>query len=455
MSDIRTAHAANQESVRAAVLRENRRSLVRIILTYVFAFLYALFAGGVAFVLISPYYLNGITKMGSGDIQTLLSLFAGVSAASLGIIGYWFGNRNLTKEQKEIADVLLAAYQEDSSGGAALEARITNEDEQKAKDLRDEANEEKIRKAYDKAVSNLMVADRPNIVGITVGNKYKNGKKTAQKAIRVHVKSKTQLSKIPSDHRLPEFIEGVPIDVMQTTKPKSQGRIVDHSVSGLKCRKIDGKQETIQPGVSIGFAGKNGKPGTLGAIVWDIEDNRPMALTAGHVLDTPNFKVVTHPAGFPTKSHKIGTFKRSGESVDAALVDLVIKRYSPKLFAINKSFTAIGNPTQGDRVKKIGASTGLTCGEIDGCGCFAPGFFKGVNSPVACIVSDPLSPQDCEISAPGDSGAVWFRETSDGELIGVALHVQFMHMEKIPTAIAIYLPHTLNSLSVNLIKPTV
>ncbi len=76
-------------------IRQNRwRSFVRIFVTYAFTFTY----------LLSVYLLiqHFLALKTPGGTTNALALFSGLSTAAMGVIGFWFGGRNIDKIQEQL-----------------------------------------------------------------------------------------------------------------------------------------------------------------------------------------------------------------------------------------------------------------------------------------------------------------------------------------------------------------
>jgi hypothetical protein len=55
----------------------------------------------------------------------------------------------------------------------------------------------------------------PNVLNANVGEEITKGKKTGRRAIVVFVSQKKPLSVLPEHDRLPDEVEGVPVDVIE------------------------------------------------------------------------------------------------------------------------------------------------------------------------------------------------------------------------------------------------
>ena len=65
----------------------------------------------------------------------------------------------------------------------------------------------------------IMMRDRyaaqQGVTGVDIGYKYKDGKRTQVKAVRIHVKEKIPKNALESLDVFPTEIDGVPVDVIQ------------------------------------------------------------------------------------------------------------------------------------------------------------------------------------------------------------------------------------------------
>ncbi len=84
---------------RERVAQEIRRSNVRIYITYILTWAYVLGVGGVL----------AYTIFEEAPSQLTLGILAGLSSASLGVIGFWFGGRKLDKETQQTAQAPVPA----------------------------------------------------------------------------------------------------------------------------------------------------------------------------------------------------------------------------------------------------------------------------------------------------------------------------------------------------------
>jgi endonuclease G len=113
-----------------------------------------------------------------------------------------------------------------------------------------------------------------NVTAIDLGYRYKEGKRTDEIVIRLHVLEKKKETDLEASEIFPKEIAGVPTDVIQATY-RSQGEI------GTSTRRRE-RLEPIQPGISVSH--KSVTAGTIGSIVYDKTTGKPCILSNWHVL---------------------------------------------------------------------------------------------------------------------------------------------------------------------------
>jgi S1-C subfamily serine protease len=129
-------------------------------------------------------------------------------------------------------------------------------------------------------------APEENVVGVGVGEKITGGKRTGKAAVKIFVRFKFPESHLPSVHKLPAIINGLPTDVEEVgefKKVKTKPRIISTPNPRLKYRPA-------QPGSSIGFADPSNQfvmAGTFGAVVTD-DSGKFYVLSNNHVLANEN-----------------------------------------------------------------------------------------------------------------------------------------------------------------------
>jgi hypothetical protein len=202
----------------------------------------------------------------------------------------------------------------------------------------------------------------PGVVGVDIGFKERNGRRTEVLAIRVLVERKKPLADVPEQERVPETIEDYYTDVIER--------------GTIRFIQDTGRYDPLVGGISIGTCGGVGGAGTLGAIVRDVATGQLGLLSNWHVLvggatGTPGLQVA-QPAAFDGGSclnDIVGTVTRSAltEEVDAAVALLNFAR--PAINAIQEMPPLNTVPTMaaqlGWPVTKRGRTTGRTYGTVD------------------------------------------------------------------------------------------
>ncbi len=130
------------------------------------------------------------------------------------------------------------------------------------------------------AVEALMKME--GVTGVDVGYKYKDGKRTDEITIRVHVAKKKK--GMATKDMIPAEINGVKTDVIEMN---AELFTVSKQVVDADSQIDATKYTTLLGGVSIGperIIGGYVFTGTLGAIVKDNVTNNPMLLSNFHVM---------------------------------------------------------------------------------------------------------------------------------------------------------------------------
>jgi hypothetical protein len=233
---------------------------------------------------------------------------------------------------------------------------------------------------------------------IDVGYRFVDGNPTDELAIRVHVHDKRPESELAPSEIVPDQIEGVPIDVIQSDPELQQQNPRDQ------------RFDPLAGGIAIGNTRRNSY-GTLGMIVFDAMSSVAMGLSNHHVLvgntGQAGDRVAQPATANPTDV--VGTVTRWVRALDCAVCTLDNSRgISVAILGYPAGASAMGLPRVGAQVTKSGRSTGITFGVID-----------GVTPREFTIIPDPTNPApNGEISAEGDSGSVWLR-VADSAAIGL------------------------------------
>lgn len=254
---------------------------------------------------------------------------------------------------------------------------------------------------------------RPYVTGVSIGEAYRGGK-PAGTAVRLHVEQKLSDKVLTKAQRFPQSIEGVPIDVVERS-------FIIHSGGNYLEGNPDTKpQAYISPGQEIGAQGL--EPGTAGMIVSDSSSpNAHYLLTAGHVLQnlqgTDVFQKDMFSASRIGYIHKCRINKRCDGGL-VALDDSITWSNIP--IDVNSEIIGFREVRINDILVKSGMMTGVTYArvkEVGECKIRTPDYsFR----KMAGIILQPLETVDSSFCDSGDSGSIWFDESTG---LAVGLHV--------------------------------
>lgn len=248
-------------------------------------------------------------------------------------------------------------------------------------------------------VAHLRFGGSPFVTGIDMGTRYAGGEVTDDMAIRIHVRGKRPVEALKPEELVPPEIAGVPTDVVEAAWIRDGGGWYDFDPERASLR------ETLQPGISI--ANRDGTYGTLGLFVTDIASGATCILSADHVLAPPqgDGAQVVQPGPWDLafeERNVIGRLWRRQPYHGVSIARLDAPRpFARELFGTDIVLSGTHVPRPGDILEKSGRTTGVTRARVDGFGSYA-----------ACFPAILLVPEDgagdLEISAEGDSGAVWY-----------------------------------------------
>ncbi|MEB3057362.1 hypothetical protein [Bacillus pseudomycoides] len=282
--------------------------------------------------------------------------------------------------------------------------------------------DKKVKKLLDiKEANENVLLNKPNVIGVDVGFKYVEGKRTDEIAIRTFV---TKKENVGPEHEIPRTIEGVKTDVIEEKKVELQ--VLKIPVGAPVLENETGKFDPLVGGISVGpCRAINGFifVGTLGAIVQK-EDNKFYALSNFHVMGVDNNwksgDEMTQPGrvdGGQCSGDIIGALdsvclgdkiNSQNKPVDAAISIIKNRRTSPEILNIGKVKDKV-SPTIGASVRKQGRTTGLTHGTITGLGrtiSIDYGSGIGVVTLKNQITIEPDTTKNPKFSDHGDSGSV-------------------------------------------------
>lgn len=236
--------------------------------------------------------------------------------------------------------------------------------------------------------------ERGGVFKADVGYRWKGGRLTGEIALRAHVHEKKPALELAAEDLVPDEIEGLPVDVIQ---------------SNLELQLLNTRRNPLVGGFEVRNVNLP-SVGTLGAIVFDGATGARMALSNHHVLvgGRPNGAVgeqVNQP-GTLTANDAIGTVTRSNRNLDCAVATLNNARQSStSIFGYPGGIKGVVQAALGMRVTKSGRTTETTFGMIE-----------GVNENEFTVV--PIPGQWMELSMGGDSGSVWL-ETASHAAVGL------------------------------------
>src|SRR3989338_4277055 len=183
--------------------------------------------------------------------------------------------------------------------------------------------------------SEAVLLEKSNVVGVGIGEKIKDGKRTGRTCLKVYVEKKVAAEKLSKSDLVPPLISQIETDVVEV------GKILPLASNRRRSRPARG-------GASIGHYKITA--GTLGCLVKDKKTGKTMILSNNHVLANSNEAkkgdVILQPGtadgGKNPKDQiaklerwvKIG-FSKKANSVDAAVaLPLDEKDVSPEISSI-------------------------------------------------------------------------------------------------------------------------
>lgn len=302
-----------------------------------------------------------------------------------------------------------------------------------------------------RAVFSPTSAPKPadNVAAVGVGEKVTQGISTGRPAVKVFVRVKFASDEIPDNDRIPEFIDGIPVDVEQigTVRAFKAGAQLAMPNPRTKIRPA-------QPGCSIGFFDPNFRmAGTFGAVV--TREGKTFVLSNNHVLANENELPVGSPIAQPgpldggTMSDviaKLTEFVRldpaGPNTVDAAIAQV------SSASIVSRDILFIG-PPKGKKaatvdmiVHKFGRTTSYRAGRVISVNtdvkiAYEIGelLFKGQ------VIIQGLNGQ--QFSAAGDSGSLILERSSNDAVgllfAGSSTHTIANHIEDVLTALNVSL----------------
>jgi hypothetical protein len=216
----------------------------------------------------------------------------------------------------------------------------------------------------------------PGATGVDIGYKEVGGVPTETLAIRVLVAEKKPTSAVPRKERIPEEIDGQPVDVIERRFELHQiGASIP--IESLPAEVDSASYDPLRGGISIGpcrVVDGFVHAGTLGAVVTDSLSGRALAMSSFHVMCVDTAATVGDPVAQPSRvdggscpGSVIGGLWRHAltSSVDAAVAD--VSPFRAVAFEVVEvgALTGLGTVSLGDVVLKRGRTTRLTFGLVD------------------------------------------------------------------------------------------
>jgi hypothetical protein len=310
----------------------------------------------------------------------------------------------------------------------------------------------------------------PNVVGIDIGFRYVDEKKTHETAVRVYVKEKFPEWRLSNLEILPVRCGNVPVDVIEAgfdyfgscTRKSQRDSSRNPGQTSSSAISLNGEIPSIQPGERIYRTASDGGSGTFGLIVF--HNGRDKCLLSNwHVLSTT----------FGSCGDEIycDTLHGEGRRVIAFLGDAILDRDGDAAIAYIKNDgdilskikqeqkTAGGvlikeacTPQLGETLVKFGPATRETKAQVDGIGTYKIQYSVGI-APISVAIDGfklvRLEKEDSEVSQPGDSGAVWYDPETQ---TGIGLHFAGEVNNEPDYALACHLTRVLKRLDVTLVE---
>jgi hypothetical protein len=295
---------------------------------------------------------------------------------------------------------------------------------------------------------------RPEVTGISLGNKIQDQQPLETTAVRIHVREKYPKAVLSKREILPEDIVGIPVDVLPRV-------YLAESCSDAEQKLIGRRVNPVQPGFNIGPLGP--PSGTFGMVIFQGSNGLPGLLSAAHVLVTPDAQdqdPIVQPYFGSEANDTIARLtgpRLFGEEGDAAYALFTGNRQvNPNLRGSTPTLVqGVRMPTPGEILWKSGYKTCVTMGRVESCCSFIEVEYQNPKQTLHMKGFEirPLSEDEADnpISKKGDSGAIWVGE--DG--FGVGLHVggQQVAGGEAKCALACFLPTVLEELDLTAEPP--
>lgn len=268
----------------------------------------------------------------------------------------------------------------------------------------------------------------PNVVGVGIGLRKRNGQLSDDVCIVVFVRQKLGLDLLQPDQVIPSELMGSGGDLIGT----------DIQESGL-FRLLSGFTDRVRPvmgGCSISPA-TNYSAGTGGGVLKD-RDGSWVMLTCNHVVTSDGSTLIANEIIQPSAidrgqpADKIGTVKRLVpikaadtieeaplHEVDAALIELTVDSSEALLGGDAAKIVSVWKVPLNTKVRKAGRSTGLTEGTVTAYNVTA--IAQGWDKKYAKFANAIQVDSDNKFAEAGDSGSlVYVPPAEKGQIVEVA-----------------------------------
>jgi hypothetical protein len=321
--------------------------------------------------------------------------------------------------------------------------------------------EQEVQRAYREALRRYI--HRDNVTGVDVGFKYVDDQPTDSIAVRIHVKEKIAETALEAAEIFPDEINGVPVDVIPanyhinmapgpgvTAKPAAETSMAPRAEA----------RNPIQPGISVGHPDVTF--GTIGCFVRDTMTGKLCILSNWHVLAGTGAARPGDPITQPGRDdrgrvdiHTVANLEKMmlDEDGDAAIATLNGRRQiALETFETGVVFSGLRMPRAGEILAKSGRRTGVTFAKVDGVGRYKLDYPVGPRSidGFKLVARQNGNPDDEEISAGGDSGAIWYSPDSR-EAVGLHFAGETDSNPAAEYALACFTPRVFSRLHIELV----
>jgi hypothetical protein len=266
----------------------------------------------------------------------------------------------------------------------------------------------------------------PDLVGLDRGFRMHEGSPTGEVGYRAFVRTSRGAGGDPAPQPDLARILEEPTDAIDLSSFEAlpEGAPKGPPAGAEPARRLN----PIQPGISVSHNGQGS--GTLGLVAYR-PTGEPVAVSCAHVLagpfarrDDPVFQPGVLDGGDPDFD-AIGYLADwfVDEDGDAAYAELNRARMvGREQLATRDVVHRAALAGLGDRLQKTGRGSGRTSARVDGIGLYRLALPRSREVWMSGFRLVPEAEGPEEISRPGDSGAVWYREGPGGGE-GVGLHV--------------------------------